>query len=583
MKLSKVYIHNFRGILDQEINLKDFGLLIGPNNSGKSTVINAILAFYEKDGFKFDRNCDFPKGSTPDQESWVELTFTLLDDEYNSLADLYKQPSSKELRLRKYFMTETKTKDGKSAAGFIFGYTTDGSLNNEPFYGAKNVQSGKLGNLVYIPAISKVDEHAKLSGPSALRDLLNDIMSEVVQSGQAYKDFSKAIQTFSSSIRGEKTTDGRSLTDFESQLNDFLKPWEVEFNLEVQIPQAADIIKSLIKFNLTDRVHGCPQEINVYGSGFQRYFIYSLIRLAVQYKGTKSQKKAKDFTPELTLILFEEPEAYLHPPQQEELSRNLRELAASNKWQVICATHSAHFVSRNAAEIPAFIRLRRSNGQVKVFQIGESEWQSITNANQQINEIAKKYPKVAKDMQEEDTKPEMEAVKYFIWLNPDRAGAFFADHVLLVEGATEAALINKLIGDRKIKTVRSGLYVMDCIGKYNIHRFMNLFGRLGIAHSVLHDDDHNKAAHAEFSQLIQESMFPGLTIKIKQISGDLEKMLGLPPPGSPHRKPQHVLYLYESEQIDQTKLDAFCKLVEECLSSDGASSSMEGMESTQAS
>src|SRR5690606_9831293 len=116
-----------------------------------------------------------------------------------------------QLRVRKYFHTTVKTHDGKPAAGSIFGYKSDGNLSMEPFYGAKNVQSGKFGDLVYIPAISKVDEHAKLSGPSALRDLLTDIMSDVVEGGKAYGEFSANVQKFSDSLRNEKTTDNRSL------------------------------------------------------------------------------------------------------------------------------------------------------------------------------------------------------------------------------------------------------------------------------------------------------------------------------------------------------------------------------------
>jgi len=566
MKLRKVKIHNFRGIIEQEITLKDYSLLVGPNNSGKSTVIDAIRAFYEKDGFKFRSERDFPYKGAIDQESWVELTFCLSEKEYQSLADHYKLPS-RELCLRKFFRTDAKTHDGKSMQGFIFGYKRDGSLSSEPFYGAKNVQSGKIGDIVYIPAISKVEEHAKLSGPSALRDLLTDIMSDVVQSGKAYSDFDTAVRTFADSIREEKTADGRSLTGFERELNDLLASWEAEFKLSFPVPSAADIIKSMLRWDLIDRVHGKPQDIGLYGSGFQRYFIYSLIQLGSRYVGKKPKKKKKDFTPSLTLVLFEEPEAFLHPPQQQMLAQNLRKLAANESWQVLCATHSAHFVSRNADDIPAIIRLRRVDGEVKRFQIRDSDWKSIVDANQTINMIAGKYPKMAKSLQTEDNKPEMESIKYFLWLNPDRSSAFFANHVLLVEGPTETVLINKLINDGRIQNAEPGLYVLDCMGKYNIHRFMNLLRHLGIPHSVLHDDDYDKDEHAEINKLIEDSKHPQLTLAVKRVPGKLEEMLGLPPGGPHYRKPQHVLYLYETGQIDEAKLHSFCELVEQCLPS----------------
>lgn len=564
MKLTGVNIHNFRGILDQDTTFKGYSLLVGQNNAGKSSVIDALRVFYEKDGFKFKASTDFPHMATADGESWVELAFLLTQEEYDSLADDYKGPS-KSLRVRKYFQTSAKTHDGKSAAGSIFGYKSDGTLSNEPFYGAKNVQSGKFGDLIYIPAISKVDEHAKLSGPSALRDLLTDIMSDVVEGGQSYADFSASVQKFSESIRNEKTADERSLAGFESELNTLLKPWETEFKLKFPPPSAAEIIKSMLGWDIHDQFHGKAQGIDYYGSGFQRHFIYSLIQLGSRYVGKKVAKKAKDFSPSMNLLLFEEPEAFLHPPQQEILARNLMSVADAENWQVLCATHSAHFVSKNANDLPAVVRLRRISGKVEKFQIDSSAWAEIVDANQAITAIAKKYPKMGKALHADDAKPEMEAVKHFLWLNPDRSSIFFANQVLLVEGPTEVALINRLVGDGKIKNADFGLYVLDCIGKYNIHRFMNLLGHLGVPHAVLHDDDNDKDEHEDLNQLIEDSRHATLTLTVKRIPGDIETMLGVPPAGASHRKPQHVLYQYDVGKIEAAKLQAFCALVESCL------------------
>ena len=564
MKLTTVQIHNFRGVLDQAVILKSYGLLVGPNNAGKSSVIDAIRAFYEKDGFKFKKETDFPHLQTSDQESWIELVFALTDEEFESLADDYKV-ASRDLRVRKYFQTTAKTHDGKAAAGSIFGYKSDGSLSNEPFYGAKNVQSGKFGELVYIPAISKVDEHAKLSGPSALRDLLTDIMTDVVGAGKAYGEFSNSLQKFSDAVRDEKTVDDRSLSGFEAEFNELLKPWDSEFKLKFPPPSAGELIKSMLSWELFDQLHGKAQAIDYYGSGFQRHFIYSLIQLGSKYVSRKVAKKVKDFTPSLSLVLFEEPEAFLHPPQQEILARNLVALSSAGHWQVVCATHSAHFVSKNAGAIPALVRLRRINGAIQKYQIDDASWAAIVDANQAITAIAKAYPKMAKKLHEDDAKPEMEAVKHFLWLNPDRSSVFFANHVLLVEGPTEVALINRLVGEGKIDGADCGLYVLDCIGKYNIHRFMNLLSQLGVPHAVIHDDDLERDEHAEINQLIEDSKHAKLTYCVKRIAGELETMLGVPSAGSDHRKPQHILYLYETGQIDRGRLNEFCSLVRACL------------------
>lgn len=564
MKLLSIKLHNFRGILEQEVQFHPYSLLVGPNNAGKSTFIDGIRAFYEKDGFKFKPGNDFPYLNTADDESWVELKFSLSDAEHDSLADTYKD-ADKTLRVRKLFQTKAKGADGKNAAGSIYGYKSDGTLSDEPFYGAKNVQSGKFGDLIYIPAISKVDEHTKLTGPSALRDLLTDVMSDVVEGGKAYGVFATSVETFASTILKEKTKDDRSLEGFQESFNKLLEPWQTKFALRFPPPSAADIIKQMVNWDLLDEFHGKVQGIDYYGSGFQRHFIYSLIQLGAQYVGKKATKKTKDFVPSLTLILFEEPEAFLHPPQQEILARSLMAMANKDNWQVVCTTHSSHFVSRNADSIPAIVRVMRTGGNVEAFQISLADWATIVNANQAIQAIAANYPTMAKKFCQNDARPEMEAVKHFLWLNADRSGVFFADHALLVEGPTEVALINKLIDDEKIKGADCGLQVLDCLGKYNIHRFMNLLGRLGIRHSVIHDDDDNKDEHAELNQLIQSSKHATLTHSVQTIATDIETFLDIPSAGASHRKPQHVLFLYSEGKIDARKLAAFCALVEGCL------------------
>ena len=217
MKLKHVTIHNFRGIHDASLNLFDYNLLVGPNNAGKSTVIDAIRVFYEKDGFKYKSDRDFPFITGGDQESWVELFFSLTDAENSSLADDYQQ-QDKTLRVRKLFKTDNKAKDGS-----IFGYKTDGSMSTDPFYGAKNVQSGKFGDIVFIPAVSKVDEHTKLSGPSALRDLLTNVLEAVVASSPSYEKFSKDFESFAQGVKTEKTGDGRSLAGLEADLSGLLE------------------------------------------------------------------------------------------------------------------------------------------------------------------------------------------------------------------------------------------------------------------------------------------------------------------------------------------------------------------------
>ena len=564
MKLIATTIHNFRGIIEQTISLENYALLVGANNAGKSMVIDAIRAFYEKDGFKYKAENDFPLTGNMDGESWVELHFRLTEIEKDSLAVEYKT-AEETLKVRKYFQTTHKLHDGKPAAGFILGHETDGTLSNEPFYGAKNVQSGKFGDLIYIPAVSKIDEHTKLSGPSSLRDLITNIMADVVENSESYQSLTQSVRDFSAGVRTIQTVDNHSLAGFESDLNEMLASWGTIFKLNFSSPSTAEIIKSMLEWEIKDNSHEKPQSIDCFGSGFQRHFIYSLIHLGAKYVPSKPTKKTKDFTPSLNLILFEEPEAFLHPPQQEELSRNLISISETQDWQIISATHSSHFVSRNAGRIPSIIRCQRTKGIVNCFQIKTEDWDRIIDSNQAIATIVDKYPALRSTMQSDDLKPEMESVRYFLWLNPDRASMFFANSVLLVEGQCETALINKLLDEGRLK-LPHGTYVLDCMGKYNIHRFMNLLQAFGVKHSVIHDDDNNKNQHLELNKLILDTRNQSTTVEIKQIPGKLETYLDIPDQGQPsHRKPQHLLYCYATGTIKPEKVDSFCDLVAACF------------------
>lgn len=556
MKLQKLVIKNFRGIKDTAVYLEDYALLVGANNSGKTTVIDALRIFYEKDKYKFVPSRDRPAAANGDQPSWIELTYSLTADEHNSLPDKYKQGNNT-LWVRKHLFGPD---DRGRKPGIIYGYETNGVLSEEQFHGT--VQAGKFGTLVYIPAVSKVDDHIKLSGPSALRDLLNDVMADVLESCEEFSQFQNATTSLSVAMKTEQTDDGRSLEGLEKELNARLKPWGADFSLNLSPPKPQEIIKSMVEVDLRDLEVKESRPIELFGSGFQRHFIYSLIEIQSQFTPPRKQSKKKEFSPDLTLILFEEPEAFLHPPQQETLARGLRQISSTEGKQVVCSTHSSHFVSRNSDSIPSIIRLRRDGGVISAYQIATDKWADIASENQKINQILLKYPR--RKPADDDLQADMEAVKHCLWLNAERSSMFFANKVLLVEGPTETSLIGRLISEGMIEVPDGGLYLLDSLGKYNIHRFMNLLGHLGITHAVLFDSDDDKDEHAEINKLIRSSA-NRFTLSVHEINGELESLLKVSKAKQPHRKPQHMMYQYESKAIAPEDIEVLCGIIRGCL------------------
>ncbi|WP_022853908.1 ATP-dependent nuclease [Thermodesulfatator atlanticus] len=562
MKIKSIKIHNFRSIKDAEFELNDYNVFVGANNSGKSNVITALRIFYE-DNIKFNEKLDFPKFETEDKESWIEIKYLLTDDEFKNLKETYKNPGNV-LIVRKYLKSEEPQRV-KANQSNIYAYE-NGTLSTKLFYGAKNISQAKLGSVIYIPEITKTEETLKLTGPSPLRNTLAFVMKKVMKTSESFKSLNDAFEEFNRKFKEEASKDGVSLEKFRKEINENLKEWGVEFNLDINPVRPEDIIKNLISHSFTDKTLNREMNIGLYGQGLQRHLIYILIRLSAQYKEEKVYEK-KEFSPELTLILFEEPEVFLHPAQQEYLNSSLRFLASEVGQQVIVSTHSPVFVSRNIEEISSLIKLKRENGVTKCFQVSDEIKNNILKENNELAQILREKledptvdnptkNRIKKILGETDDEIRMEeeAIRYSLWLDSERCSSFFADIVLICEGATEKTLIDYLIQNEWDDLKEKRIYVLDAMGKFNIHRYINLFGKLGIYHSIIADRDEDNNVHEIINKFI-ENRKNSFTKKIHFFEKDIEEFLGIPSPPDNRidKKPLNVIWHYKNGKISQEK------------------------------
>lgn len=557
MRAKHLSIHNFRSIKDVTIRLQNCSLIAGSNNSGKSNLIDAIRLFYGD--IKWDDDRDFPKMPTDDQESWVEIEFQPSESE---LADLKHEYQSKDgtFRVRKY-IKPTKGNDGKPRNGY-YAYENE-ELSSNQFYGSKNVGSGKIGSLIYIPAVSKVDDTTKLSGPSALRDLVATVIKKTLVSSTAYKTLEQAFKQFEENIKHEESSDGHSLARLEREISEQINLWGSSFRLGIQSVQPDDVVKSLITPVLTDDSLGAEVDPTRFGAGFQRHLVYTLIKLAAKYTDDTSEIQArqkKEFSPTFTWILFEEPEAFLHPSQEDVLYDSLLQLVTDSSTQILLTTHSSRFVSRSISDLTRLIRIRRDDGVSTAYQISASELDDILRGAFERDESIIPSDKSENELNED---AEMSAFKTELWMQPQRAAAVFANRVVLVEGPTECALYSYLTSRNHMK-IAQGVTVMDCLGKFNLHRFISLFSALGIDHAVLYDGDEGGSNDKNVSRSIDEakSLF---TKKIVRLDGDIESALGIEPIARKYsrRKPQYLLYKISAGEFKNENLASVISLFTE--------------------
>ncbi len=551
MKITEVSIHNYRSVADATIRLGDYSLLVGANNSGKTNVIDALRTFYEKDA-KFEADRDSPKFVSPNDESWVEVEYKLGAAELAQVKHEYVSGQNR-VRVRKWFHPIEEAKKGLLAF-------ENGSLSQNRFCGWKSAAEGKLGNVIYIPPVSHLEEHTKLTGPSALRDLLRDILKPVLDTSPAFAKLAKEFEGFMQTVKKEETAGKRSLSGLEAMINEELKGWEVTFGLSISPPNDEEIIKGFIRHTITDRKMDRPMDPEAFGHGLQRYLILTLVRLAAGYAEPRPTPSEDVFSPFLDVILFEEPEAYLHPPQQTLLDIGLRRIAQQEGRQVVAATHSPLFVSNNIDDIACLVRLFRTTGRTEVAQITPDRLRAIFETNQEIRNLLKEVQKEPSPQGGPEAESELEAVRHFLWLNPERSMLFFADHVLIVEGLSERVLTDYLIKTGEIGTPKTGTFVVETEGKFNIPAFMNLLGEMKIPHSVLYDLDSrttgpDEELHRRLNRLIESSRNT-FTRKIDTLPDNLESFLGVKVEKRDRWKASKLLLAVRSKTVDGAKIDA---------------------------
>lgn len=547
MKLRKVTIHNFRSILDASFEISDYSLVVGENNSGKTNLLSALRAFYEDGGFKFEKSRDFPKIDTDDNESWIELHFDTSEEEQQGLKDAYKSEDNL-LKVRKFFQSDNGKVKAKQSN--IYAYE-DGNLSDNLFYGAANISSSKLGSIIYIPAVSKVEDSLKTTGPSPFRDLVNLVMKKVVSGSGVFEQLNTAFTKFNNEFKAEEVS-GLSIDGIKSDVNGELAQWGVGLDIEVSPIKSDDIVKNLLKPHIEDhKLDGQRVDISSFGQGLQRHLIYTLIKMSARYNiSTKSSNK--EFNPDYTLLLFEEPEAFLHPSQQDVLFRGLKDLASTEGQQVIVSTHSSLFVGKSVADITSILRLHRSDKHTAGHQLTSSKLQEVLDNNLVA---ARKFGEDQDPDFDEQVRLSDEELRYFLWLDSERSSLFFARHVLLCEGASEKIYFDYLADNEWGFLRDSRVYVLDCLGKFNLHRFIHLLTELGIPHSVVFDGDNGRKHHAIWNQIVNDASTP-LTNGIHQFDEDLEDYLGIPKPqGRNDLKPINIIKHHIDGLIDVQKRD----------------------------
>lgn len=372
MRLNAIKLTHFRGYRDQTIIPVNDAMtgIVGRNDYGKSTILEALAIFFETDGAKADKN-DMNCFSLASGESQFEITCVfddlppslILDENVEtSLQQEYLLNSDGALEIVKTFKAST----GKLERTAIrCQHPADDVLST--LLSLKITDLKKIGESLKI-ADAVADKRVASLWRQAIRDASAPIISQ-----DTFLDVEKGLSTDSKSIWGRiqdqlptfalfkadrESSDGdaeaknplqQAVKEAQAALQDKISALEQQIESSVldvasrtleklreMAPELASELTPRFKekpkwtFNFTlDGENGIP--INKRGSGVRRLILLNFFRAEAEKAVLGSQRNV--------IYAIEEPETSQHPNYQMMLMRALLTLANQPNRQILVTTH----------------------------------------------------------------------------------------------------------------------------------------------------------------------------------------------------------------------------------------------------
>jgi putative ATP-dependent endonuclease of OLD family len=444
MKLTSLGIKNFKRIGPNgcDIRIDQIVVLVGRNNVGKSTVLDAYEAFasggseltithFHNESAKEPIEitgifCNI----TEDDEATISKKWTHDDAEYGRCIKvrwIWKEPGQK--GKKQSFNPDTGIFEDGGVGGF-------NSLIQSRIPRPVRIRPTDATEVTQTKIVNMLKDHVKAS---------------------LKKDSSHAKKI----ITQIEVLAGKLLEETKGALN--LISEKITKNVAEVFPGTTIEIVPKSKDSIDEKIVGAESFLRIgtgdeaaiplihQGTGLQRALLWSALAVMSDKKD-----KPKGDAEDNKILLIDEPEAFLHPPTVRGAREALYAFALNNpEWQVIATTHS-----------PVFIDL--SKNHTTIIRVDPEEKRERFISTDKISFDA----------------PEKKKLQMIRACNPIVNEFFFYDNIILVEGPTENLVIKHFS-----EKLGLDVHVIDCMGKGNIPLFAKILNQFKSKYIVIHDSD----------------------------------------------------------------------------------------------
>lgn len=442
MKIYQLRVKNNKSFKDEQV-LNLYGsryALIGRNNSGKSSLINAIhLILGSKDPryISLDETYYFDTS----QELLIEITLVT-----NDLKEIWDLPTTK--KNKGIFAGKFKKDPMSAKITLTINQKLDGSIADKfliqiagfPVHQkVADLRNSLAKNVIALPNRSAKEDLAASKWTS-----FGTLMKSILESSPRYQELQNQLEQINVLIEEMLNNEKAQILD-SSQIITFIE--DIKFQLTKE-NKPSELLRNL---ELFVKENNKFFHISDTGTGTQSTIIITILELALKHKATKSK-----------LLCIEEPELFIHPQGVRFLSQLIDRIISETDCQVIVSSHYPIFIS--GLDPRSIVRIEKSNDGSLIHQLP-------SNYNDEDNKIKRS-------------------------LNSENAEMFFSSNVVLVEGETEKILFSQLSENLKsddgkdLNYFKNNCSVCSVGGKDNIGNYIEILKKYNIPVKAVVDDDY---------------------------------------------------------------------------------------------
>lgn len=431
MKISEIYIKNFRSIKEETIVFPDSGILalVGANNAGKSNILKAINNILGDTWFGKDKA---------------------------EISDYYNKDSTNSIKIKITFDNNRFVELDFSNGGKWASYYDE---NGRTIYSSNGNVKDDFP-CTFLPAERSLEKNLQFRS----YELMGKIAKSFNEKAQSKK---AAIEAKFGEVM-ELLNEVEGFTNFKNDFINYFNSMQADTPYKLKVDfKAFSPLNYFKTINILANDSSINNEFDIdideLGEGNKSLLLFALLR-----------SYAKNFKQDATGILaVEEPEIYLHPQARRHLFEMLFEIVKDSNIQIIYTTHSPDFLATERFDSIGLVSKSPTHGtQVK------------TLSKENLVDFSK-LTGVPEDKTTLDNISEFYATTSNYRLNE----GFFSKRLFLVEGETEELCLPILFKHFGINTDSSGISFVAVNGKNQIPKYWRLFNSFGIKTEIIIDND----------------------------------------------------------------------------------------------